>query len=136
MVNLKKLTTRIRQSQNEEGQGLVEYALILVLVAIVVIAVMLLLGPVVGNVFSNVVANLSITEVEGAAPSADPPPPPANWTFCADENELCSFSGTKQVRYGNSPYYDYENHTDGVMCSNAAFGGDPYPNVVKSCYYR
>lgn len=42
----------------QEGQGLVEYALILVLVAIVVIAILLLLGPVVGNVFSNVVANL------------------------------------------------------------------------------
>jgi pilus assembly protein Flp/PilA len=42
----------------EEGQGLVEYALILVLVAIVVIAILLILGPVVGNVFSNVVRNL------------------------------------------------------------------------------
>jgi pilus assembly protein Flp/PilA len=42
----------------EEGQGLVEYALILVLVAIVVIAILLLLGPVVGNVFSNIVQNL------------------------------------------------------------------------------
>jgi pilus assembly protein Flp/PilA len=42
----------------EEGQGLVEYALILVLVAIVVIAILLLLGPVVGNVFSNIVGNL------------------------------------------------------------------------------
>ncbi len=38
----------------EEAQGLVEYALILVLVAIVVIAILLLLGPVVGNVFSNI----------------------------------------------------------------------------------
>jgi pilus assembly protein Flp/PilA len=42
----------------EKGQGLVEYALILVLVAIVVIAILLLLGPVVGNVFSNIVSNL------------------------------------------------------------------------------
>jgi pilus assembly protein Flp/PilA len=42
----------------EEGQGLVEYALILVLVAIVVIAILLLLGPVVGNVFSTIVSNL------------------------------------------------------------------------------
>jgi pilus assembly protein Flp/PilA len=42
----------------EEGQGLVEYALILVLVAIVVIAILLLLGPVVGNAFSNIVSNL------------------------------------------------------------------------------
>ena len=39
---------------HEEGQGLVEYALILVLIAIVVIAVLLLLGPIVGNVFSQI----------------------------------------------------------------------------------
>lgn len=32
----------------EKGQGLVEYALILVLVAVVVIAVLLILGPVLG----------------------------------------------------------------------------------------
>ena len=41
----------------EEGQGLVEYALILVLVAIVVIAILLLLGPVIGDVFSNIVCH-------------------------------------------------------------------------------
>jgi pilus assembly protein Flp/PilA len=46
--------------RNEKGQGLVEYALILVLVAIVVIAILLLLGPVVGNAFSNIVANLTM----------------------------------------------------------------------------
>ena len=43
---------------NEEGQGLVEYALILVLVAIVVIAVLLLLGPIIGNVFSTIATAL------------------------------------------------------------------------------
>ena len=42
----------------EEGQGLVEYALIVVLIAIVVIAILLLLGPVIGNVFSSLVKNL------------------------------------------------------------------------------
>jgi pilus assembly protein Flp/PilA len=41
----------------EDGQGLVEYALILVLVAIVVIAILLILGPTVGNVFSNIICN-------------------------------------------------------------------------------
>ena len=45
-------------NRNERGQGLVEYALILVLVAIVVIAILLLLGPVVGNVFSTIVSSL------------------------------------------------------------------------------
>ncbi len=43
---------------HEEGQGLVEYALILVLVAVVVIVSLALLGPAVGNVFSNIVQNL------------------------------------------------------------------------------
>jgi pilus assembly protein Flp/PilA len=39
---------------NESGQGLVEYALILVLVAIVAIAVLAILGPQVANVFSQI----------------------------------------------------------------------------------
>lgn len=38
----------------EEGQGLVEYALILVLIAIIVIAVLTLLGPEVANIFSTI----------------------------------------------------------------------------------
>lgn len=42
----------------EEGQGLVEYALILVLVAVVVIVILALLGPAIGNIFSNLVTNL------------------------------------------------------------------------------
>jgi pilus assembly protein Flp/PilA len=37
------------------GQGLVEYALILVLVAVVVIVVLAVLGPTIGAVFSNIV---------------------------------------------------------------------------------
>ena len=46
-------------SPKEQGQGLVEYALILVLVAIVVIAALMVLGPVIGNVFSKVNSSLS-----------------------------------------------------------------------------
>ena len=46
-------------SLKERGQGLVEYALILVLVAIVVIAVLMVLGPMIGNVFSSVNKSLS-----------------------------------------------------------------------------
>ncbi len=45
----------------EEGQGLVEYALILVLVAIVVIAILVLLGPQVANIFSKVTNGLGGT---------------------------------------------------------------------------
>ncbi|MBK8822338.1 MAG: Flp family type IVb pilin [Anaerolineales bacterium] len=46
-------------SPKEKGQGLVEYALILVLVAIVVIAALMILGPIIGNVFSKVNSSLS-----------------------------------------------------------------------------
>ena len=41
-----------------EGQGLVEYALILVLVAVVVIVVLALLGPAIGEIFSDVVVGI------------------------------------------------------------------------------
>ena len=43
----------------EKGQGLVEYALILVLVAIVVIAALMVLGPIIGNSFSTINNSLS-----------------------------------------------------------------------------
>jgi pilus assembly protein Flp/PilA len=48
-------------ARSEKGQGLVEYALILVLVAIVVIAALMILGPIIGNTFSTI--NNSLTQV-------------------------------------------------------------------------
>ncbi|RMF05266.1 MAG: hypothetical protein D6768_01470 [Chloroflexi bacterium] len=56
----------VQNTPKEDGQGLVEYALILTLVGTVVIAILLLLGPTVGNVFSNVTTNLKHT----SAPSS------------------------------------------------------------------
>ena len=58
MLNFKKLFFQKRREQ-EEGQGLVEYALILFLVAVVVIAILALLGPQVGSVFSSVKKGIS-----------------------------------------------------------------------------
>ena len=55
-----------------EGQGLVEYALLLTLIAIVVIAVLVLLGPTIGNVFSLVVEAFQ----DPASAAADPEPDP------------------------------------------------------------
>ena len=45
-------------ARNQRGQGMAEYALILVLVSIVVIVILLTLGSQITNVFSNVVAVL------------------------------------------------------------------------------
>lgn len=42
----------------EDGQGLVEYALILVLIAVVVIVILTLLGPAIGDVFSDILDGL------------------------------------------------------------------------------
>ena len=41
-----------------KGQGLVEYALIIMLVAAVVIVVMWLLGPAIGSAYSNIINNI------------------------------------------------------------------------------
>jgi len=46
-------------AKNEKGQGLVEYAFILVLVAIVVLVALLVLGPVIGDTFSMINSSLS-----------------------------------------------------------------------------
>ena len=48
----------IRQRHLEKAQGLVEYAMILVLVAIVVIVTMQIIGPTIGNVFSAIIEDL------------------------------------------------------------------------------
>lgn len=56
---LSTLSTRLqelvaRAQEREEGQGLVEYALILVLIAVVVIVILGIVGHQVNNVFSNI----------------------------------------------------------------------------------
>ena len=43
----------------QRGQGMVEYALILVLISIVVIIVLMTMGHQISNVFSNIVIALS-----------------------------------------------------------------------------
>ncbi len=43
---------------SEKGQGLVEYALLLALVTLTVIVILALLGPAIGNAFSNIYVNV------------------------------------------------------------------------------
>jgi pilus assembly protein Flp/PilA len=42
------------QKERQQGQGLMEYALVLALVAVVVIAIISLLGPQIGNMYSRI----------------------------------------------------------------------------------
>jgi hypothetical protein len=58
------------------------------------------------------------------------------YTRCANEGGVCSFSGTKEVRYGANGEWRTLTKAGSVECSNAAFGDDPLPNVAKTCEYR
>ena len=49
-----------RLQMDTKGQGLVEYALLLVLVAVVVVGILAVLGPQVGNVFSQVTNSMGV----------------------------------------------------------------------------
>lgn len=46
--------------RDKKGQGMVEYALILVLIAVVVIAALTVMGPLISNVFSTINASLEV----------------------------------------------------------------------------
>lgn len=48
----------MRFLKDEEGQGMVEYGLIIGLIAVVVIAALAILGPTVANMFNRVSDNL------------------------------------------------------------------------------
>jgi Flp pilus assembly pilin Flp len=106
--------------KNYSGQGLVEYALILVLVAVVVVVVLAIFGPAIRETFRNVIYGIDNT---------------VNWTLCADEHGYCSFTGTKEVRYGENGQYYYRTFTNGTACTNEVFG-DPIYGTVKKCHYR
>jgi pilus assembly protein Flp/PilA len=55
-LRLRELAIRKTQldKEGQEGQGMIEYALILVLIAVVVIVILTVVGGQVKNVFSNV----------------------------------------------------------------------------------
>jgi len=45
-------------SGRDQGQSILEYALILILVAIIVIIVIYLFGPAIGNLYSNIIQSI------------------------------------------------------------------------------
>jgi pilus assembly protein Flp/PilA len=49
----------LKYSKDEKGQGLVEYALIIVLIALVVIVSLSLVPPPVANTFNNIASTLA-----------------------------------------------------------------------------
>lgn len=56
------------------------------------------------------------------------------WTQCAGENQTCTFTGTKLVRYGNgSNWSPTKTLTSPVGCNNTTFAPDPFPGNYKVC---
>ncbi|MFD2331047.1 hemoblobin-interacting domain-containing protein [Cohnella sp. GCM10020058] len=89
------------------------------------VSVFLMLAMLVSAVFSYAPAASAATTVDNM---------PA-WTKCADEQGVCDFTGTKEVRYGTDGSYFSNTATDGIGCSNEEWG-DPAPLQSKHCDAR
>lgn len=82
--------------------------------------------------------NLSPTEPPADRCVPNSPPPTETWTFCAHERQLCSFTGTRRVRYGAGTTWverDVTAASGGVQCANSVFG-DPAVGITKRCELR
>ncbi|MGB7479554.1 MAG: CBM35 domain-containing protein [Burkholderiaceae bacterium] len=78
--------------------------------------------------------NLNSISVSAAGSGGTTPPPSGTWTQCAVEWQVCSFSGTAQVRYGANGTYVTKTATGSIGCNNEVFG-DPLPGADKVCEY-
>jgi hypothetical protein len=71
-------------------------------------------------------------------PTPTPSPTPTatstspNWSKCATEGGICSFSGTYTVRYGTGSSWVTKILTNGTGCNNTVFG-DPAVGSTKEC---
>lgn len=62
--------------------------------------------------------------------------PPSGYTFCAYENQRCSFSDRRDVAYGANGVFTYRyGVTGGIDCNNGVFG-DPLSGIVKACFTK
>ena len=100
----------VSSKKNEKGQGLVEYALILVLVAIVVVGALTVLGPRVGNVFSDINNSIAGTGGGGAAAALVIPP-----TAVVEPTAVPTISSYQQ--WCNSLGWPYHMNGSGVCVS-------------------
>lgn len=80
-----------------------------------------------GNESEAVVTHLSCSTARGGPPGH---------TFCANEGNRCTFTGTKDVAYGaDQNFIHMKRVAGGIDCTNEVFT-DPNPRTVKSCYIR
>jgi alpha-L-rhamnosidase len=58
---------------------------------------------------------------------------PSGSAYCAPENGLCAFTGTRTVAYGAGATFTQKSLTGGTPCTNDVFT-DPAYGVAKSCF--
>lgn len=88
---------------SRKGQGLVEYALILVLVSVVVIAILSLLGPQIGHIFSSIIDGLDGGSVANTVPEIPTVAPEV--PTVAPCNSLYLAYNAAANAYGMADYY-------------------------------
>jgi Flp pilus assembly pilin Flp len=96
-----------------KGQGLVEFALLIVLVVLVIIGSTELLAPIIRISFFRIANPLNNdigeqTSIPIPTPTATPIP---TWATCAAENGFCSFSGDALVRCGGVTTLGFPEHS-------------------------
>ena len=52
------ITRNLHDGLLDSGQGLVEYAMLLILVAVVMVALILILGPGLSNIYANILTTI------------------------------------------------------------------------------
>ncbi len=121
-----KLTPR------EKGQGLVEYALILVLVAVVVIVVLSVMGPSISNVYADVLAGLGGGESTGDYDSVIAPfcenrgyPADSSWAWdpnaSSPDDDVIVYlqsDGLVYTRWESDPFHYALPHCNGNLRDN------------------
>ncbi|MDI5962315.1 alpha-L-rhamnosidase-related protein [Streptantibioticus silvisoli] len=58
---------------------------------------------------------------------------PSGSAYCAPENGLCAFSGSRKVAFGANGTFTTKTLTSGTPCTDTVFG-DPVSGTVKACY--
>jgi len=89
-----------------------------------------------GDPMPGVVKTCQYASASTVSPAPAPAPAPVaeTWTACGSEGATCSFTGTREVRYGAAGVYASKIIAGATACSNTVFG-DPVVGTVKSCSY-
>jgi hypothetical protein len=62
--------------------------------------------------------------------------PDENYSYCADEQGTCTFTGySGTVAFGAGDYWFFAHATDSLDCTDEAIG-DPDVGVSKTCYFK